>query len=177
MEFTTGVQGRTPALMALLTAGLLVAAVGCGTKSADQSAADKPAATESQPASSAASAGGAKKAAAAPAARKDDTPGVRTDHVRLTDAGCVEFEPHWAIITIGKSLTWHSDLKTPVTIHVSPGAFDKSEFIVRPGGSISSGPARATGIFTIGSQPNACQGPPLGVRGSGPGLTVEAAGH
>jgi hypothetical protein len=34
---------------------------------------------------------------------------------------------------VGESVTWHSNLKTLVTIHVESGAFAKESYVVRPG--------------------------------------------
>ena len=79
----------------------------------------------------------------------------------------------WDPGLIGTAIIQNDD--SPVTLHVSAGAFDKTEYVVRPGGSITAGPARAAGSYTVWSEPAACQGPPRGVRGSGPGISVEAA--
>jgi hypothetical protein len=68
-----------------------------------------------------------------------------------------------------------SELKSPVTIHVSPGAFDKTEYLVRPGAIMSTALARVAGSYSMWSEPAACQGEPLGARGTGPGVTVEGA--
>jgi hypothetical protein len=76
---------------------------------------------------------------------------------------------------VGQSLVWHSELKSPVTIHVSPGAFDRSEYVVRPGAIVSTSPARVAGSYSMWSEPTACQGIPRGVRESGPGVTVEGS--
>ncbi len=95
------------------------------------------------------------------------------NHVRLVQRGCVQFEPQWTTIHVGQTLTWHSELAVPVTIHIAAGAFEGTEFIVRAGQSLTTGPARAPGSFPISSRPAACQGAPLGPRGSGPGVTVE----
>jgi hypothetical protein len=77
---------------------------------------------------------------------------------------------------VGESITWHSELEVPITLHVSTGAFDRSEYVVRPGGTVNTGPARSSGTFSIWSEPRSCQGVPRGVRGSGPGVTVEGDG-
>jgi plastocyanin len=96
------------------------------------------------------------------------------NHVRLIQRGCVQFEPQWTTIQVGQTLTWHSELGVPVTIHLPAGAFEATEFIVRAGQSLTTGPARAAGAYPITSQPNACQGAPLGPRGSSPGVTIAA---
>src|SRR5439155_542190 len=82
-------------------------------------------------------------------------------------------EPHWTTIRVGQSLTWHSDLKTTVTIHVPPGAFDQTEFVVPAHGTVHSGPAQNPGDHNMWSTPGACQAAPLGVQGAGPGVTAE----
>jgi hypothetical protein len=154
----------------------MIAALGCGKRSADQKSADGPRAAESKPkATSAAktSAGSRRGDKVEPAAvRQDVVPSGRTNLIRLTEKGCVQLEPHWRTIRVGQSLEWRSDLASPVTIHVSSGAFDKAQFVVRPGGSVSTGPARTPGSFSIWTEPAACQGVPRGVQGSGPGVTV-----
>jgi hypothetical protein len=92
--------------------------------------------------------------------------------VQLTDRTCVYFEPRWASIRVGESVTWHSGLKSPVTLHVASGAFEHTEFKISPGGTVSSGPARAAGSFSIWCDPAACQVSPHGIEGSGPGVVV-----
>jgi plastocyanin len=99
------------------------------------------------------------------------------NHVRLVQRGCVQFDPQWTTLQVGQTLTWHSELGVPVTIHVPAGAFGTTEYIVRAGQSLTTGPARAPGTYAITSEPNACQGAPLGPRGSSPGVTIAAAGH
>jgi plastocyanin len=104
--------------------------------------------------------------------------GAATEHaggknvVQLSDRGCMNFEPRWASIHVGESVTWRSDLKSPVTIHVAIGAFEHTEFKVPAGGTVSSGPARIAGSFSIWCDPTACQGAPRGAQGSGPGVAV-----
>jgi plastocyanin len=106
------------------------------------------------------------------------TRGAATEHVggknvvQLSDRRCVYFEPRWAGIRVGESVTWHSGLKSPVTIHVASGAFDRTEFKIPAGGTVSSGPARIAGSFSIWCDPAACQVSPHGVEGSGPGVMV-----
>ena len=110
----------------------------------------------------------AEKPAAKPAPRASGG-----ESIRLVDRGCISFEPHWTTIRVGQSLTWHSDLKTTVTIHVPPGAFDQTEFVVPAHGTVHSGPAQNPGDHNMWSTPGACQAAPLGVQGAGPGVTVE----
>lgn len=109
-----------------------------------------------------------------PSKTTDTEPSQVATRVRLTPKGCVEFEPHWSSIKAGQSISWRSELKTPVVIHVSPGAFEKTEYTVRAGATLSTGPALASGNYSIWTQPTACQGVPRGVQSSGPGLTVLA---
>ncbi|HEY2954525.1 MAG TPA: hypothetical protein VGK89_04690 [Candidatus Eisenbacteria bacterium] len=94
-------------------------------------------------------------------------------HVRLTQGGCVEFEPQWATIRVGQSVVWHSRLKHSVTIHVRAGAFAHTAYTVRAGGTASSGPAKATGSYAMWTKPGACRGTPVGALGAGPGVKVE----
>jgi plastocyanin len=180
MRIGLGFQGRmrasqrpSPAAAILLPALVLIAAAGCGGQSAEQRSAG-----QGSKATRAAAEGGAKGAKGAKsgetvAAGHEAAPAGRTNRVVLTDRGCVQFDPHWSTVHPGQSLTWRNDLRTNVTIHVSPGAFDRTEYLVRPGATVSSGPARGTGPFTIWTEPAACQGVPRGVQGSGPGVTVE----
>jgi len=95
--------------------------------------------------------------------------------VILTSKGCVEFEPSWTTLQVGQSLSWRSELKTPVTIHVSSGAFDHEQYVVRPGAVVHTTPARHSGSYTIWTEPAACQTAPHGVQGPGPGLEVKAS--
>ena len=92
--------------------------------------------------------------------------------IQLSNRGCVNFEPRWVSIHVGERVTWHSDLKAPVTIHVAIGAFERTEFRVSAGGTVSSGPARIAGSFSIWCDPTACQGTPRGTQGSGPGVAI-----
>jgi hypothetical protein len=94
-------------------------------------------------------------------------------HIRLIDRGCISFEPHWTTIRVGQSLTWHSDLKKAVTIHVPPGAFDRTEYVVPARGSVHTGPAQEPGDHGMWAMPAACQAAPHGVQGAGPGVTIE----
>jgi len=95
--------------------------------------------------------------------------------VILTSKGCVEFEPSWTTLQVGQSLSWRSELKTPVTIHVSSGAFDHEQYVVRPGAVVHTTPARHSGSYAIWTEPAACQTAPHGVQGPGPGLEVKAS--
>jgi hypothetical protein len=104
------------------------------------------------------------------------SPGVTDHRVRLVQKGCVQFEPRWPEIEVGTSLTWESELPSSVTILLPPGVFARSEFTIPPGGSVKSGPALKAGTFPLRTDPTACQEVPRGVRGSGPGVAVHAAG-
>jgi len=104
----------------------------------------------------------AKSAAAASAGR----------HIRLVQKGCIEFDPPWTTIRVGQALTWHSHLKRKITIHVSAGAFPRTAYVVTAGGSVSTGPARKPGSYSMWSRPASCQGTPRGVHGGGPGVTI-----
>lgn len=199
MTFGAGVDGRTS--VAWITAMrretlrwmmllLIVAAAGCGSgrvedKSAGGAAGDGGTATEagagagSTTASDDASAtesdrdGDAAEPKSAPRDGGQSPPG---NVVRLTRQVCVLFEPRWSKVRVGETLTWASGLDSPVTIHVSPGVFEKTEFVVPAGATVSTGPARVAGSFSIWSEPAACQGVPRGVQGAGPGVTVEDSG-
>ena len=136
------------------------------TKSASKSAeksAEKPAAKSA--------AKSAEKPAEKPAPKAAAVSGGGS--IRLVDRGCVSFEPHWTTIRVGQSLTWHSELKTAVTIHVPPGAFERSEYVVPARGTVRSGPAQNPGDHGMWSMPAACQAAPIGVQGAGPGVTIE----
>jgi hypothetical protein len=156
----------------VLTALVWVMTAGCGTRSAEKSATDAPAK------------GGAASSAGARVGDRGDerTAGGRDSRtvapgsrVRLTQKGCIQFEPRWVEVRAGQSLTWDSELESAVTIHVSPGAFEKSDYVVRAGASVSTGPALKPGSYAIWTEPVACQEVPRGVRGSGPGVVVGAA--
>ena len=167
-----GARPSTVALSLALTFLFLITSLACGTRSGEQkSAGSKPAGRARAVAD-----GGAKdagKGGKTGAARPASASATGTHRIRLSQNGCIEFEPHWTEIRVGQSLTWHSDLRKSVTVHVSPGAFGKTQFVVRAGQTVSTGPAHKAGSFSIWSDPAACQGVPSGVRGSGPGVTVE----
>jgi plastocyanin len=178
MEFSPGVYGRLKAerrsracdaTLYAVAAALLIASAGCGTKAAVH---NESAVTPASDSTSTAKAGKSAKAGAAHSEARSSGP---TNRVVLTEKGCVQFEPLWATAQVGQPVTWRSELKSPVTIHVSPGGFDRSEFVVKPGASVSSGPARSTGSYSIWTDPASCQGSARGVQGSGPGVKVEGA--
>ena len=175
---------RFARLAAALILSLAFAAAGCGSR-AKETVADSEHATPEKSATAEksatrASAGDAGKPAnsapAAPkAASKATEPAAGGGTIVLTDRGCVEFEPHWATIRVGQSLTWRSQLKKPVTIHVGDGTFDRSEFVVPARGTVRTGPAREAGDHAMWSLPSACQAAPHGVQGAGPGVSVQPA--
>jgi plastocyanin len=161
---------------------LLIASAGCGSRSGESTTGGSQSSPDSGATASATAKSGEEQHQATPAAKPSEAqtkaaPVAQAGHVHLVGKGCVQFEPHWVSIGVGQSLTWDSELEAPVTIHVTAGAFDKTEFVVRPGGSVKTGPARAANDYAIWTEPAACQGAPRGSRGSGPGVTVEAAAH
>lgn len=187
MGISPGVQGRAraahgrpmlrAALLAALMALLFIPASGCGNKRQES----KAAATKRGPDTLSTATSGARRSTKSDArvsekvvAQNEARPSAQSNRVRLTQRGCVEFEPRWAKIRVGQSLSWHSELKVSVTLHVPTGAFDRMEYVVRPGQTVSTGPARSPGSYPVWTAPAACQGIARGVQGSGPGVTVEA---
>ena len=164
-----------PALV--LAASLPLAS--CGTNGAESKDTAQPASSESKMESgSQGSADAGSAAARKDASRATSTSASAGTHtVRLTRSGCVEFEPVWTDLRVGETVTFHSTLDVPITLHLSGDAFGRAEYVVRPGGTVRTGPAKGTGTFTIQSEPRSCQGAPRGVRGSGPGVMIEAAGN
>lgn len=164
IAFASG-QGAFAALTLLLS----LATAGCSSHKAE----NKPAAAEGTTR--------AKTATTSPASESrqpaaEARPANVAGHVRLSSKGCVEFDPHWTSIMVGQAMSWRSELKSTVVIHVSHGAFDKTDYVVRPGATVSTGPARGTGTYSIWTEPMACQEVPRGVQSSGPGITVKAKG-
>src|SRR5262245_45510005 len=174
-----------PALRAGLVI-LLVLVIGCQARNRAEdsasetktAAAEKPAATATS--SGAEKSGGEKHAAMAKTAMVTHTesepaaPAGPSNHVYLSDRTCVWFEPHWASVHIGQPLTVTSHLKVPVTLHVMSGAFEKTAFVLKPGETVTTGPARDAGKFTMWTDPAACQEIPRGGEGA-PGVIVEGA--
>lgn len=184
-------------IVAALVVCLTIAAAGCGSK-AKKPAAGGEAKSGAPQKSSARSGGGTKretktaqkpaakaapKSAQKPAEKSAEKPAEKPakpvaavsggGHIRLIDRGCVSFEPHWTTIRVGQSLTWHSELKKAVTIHVPPGAFERTEYVVPARGSAHTGPAQDPGDHGMWAMPAACQAAPHGVLGAGPGVTIE----
>ena len=157
----------TRALPIALTSLLLVAVMGCGSGKKPADAARNDA---SKPGAGSGAASATKEPKAADAAT------VRGSNlVRLTSKGCVQCEPQWTTIRLGQTVSWRSELKGPVTVHVARGVFERTEFVVRPGQTASSGPSRSVGSYPIWTEPAACQGFPRGPLGAGPGLTGHTA--
>ena len=173
---------RSRRLLGTLVALFVFASIGCGS-GGGQSTANH---SETSADSAGSMAGGEAaqptssdqgKAATTSSSADHATPAAEPGVVRLVDKGCVQFEPHWVTIAPGQTVTWVSDLKTPVTVHVDAGAFNKTSFVVRPGARVTSGPAGTAKDYKVWTEPNACQGAPLGARGSGPGVAVQATDH
>jgi len=158
-----------------LIALIVVAAIGCGSRGGEST----PDHSGTPGDTTAASPGGegtpASGSAAATGAATDGSTAAEPGVVRLVDKGCVQFEPHWVSVAPGQSVTWVSELTAPVTVHVDAGAFAKTEFVIAPGARVVSGPAGAAQDYKVWTEPNACQGPPLGARGSGPGVSVSTS--
>ena len=169
---------RSRLVLGVLVPLFVFASIGCGsrtettTEHTGDSTGSAASATTETPASDGAGASAAK------ATSESATPAGEPGVVRLVDKGCVQFEPHWITIAPGQTVTWVSELKAPVTVHVDAGAFSKTAFVVSPGGRVTSGPAGTVKDYKVWTEPNACQGAPLGARGAGPGIAVQAdAGH
>ena len=185
--------------LAAVAALLMFAALGCGGSGGKGATSDQ-ASTSSDSMGTAAAGGGSSSdggaaggagagAAGGAAAGGASSGGTSTEGgsssataeagvVHLTDKGCVQFDPQWVSVAPGQSVTWVSECKAPVTIHVEAGAFAKTEFVVAPGARVVSGPAGAAKDYMVTTVPAACQGPALGARGTGPGVGVAAAaGH
>jgi len=189
-------------IVAALIVCLAIAAAGCGSKAKAPASGDEAQSGEPQkpPASSAKGAAKeagtaaktapksttkpAAKSAAKPAAKPAEKPAEKPapkpvaavsggGHIRLIDRSCISFEPHWTTIRVGQSLTWHSELKKAVTIHVTPGAFERDEYVLPAHGTVHTGPAQEPGDYGMWSMPAACQAAPHGVQGAGPGVTIE----
>jgi hypothetical protein len=157
------------AVRTLLTLLLLTAVLGCGAKQTEQTSASEPRAKSSTRASAVAP---TRESASQPPSTKQSGP---THRITLTERGCIRFDPHWAEVHVGESVTWHSDLKSPVTIHVASGVFANESFVVRPGATVISGPARIAGNHSFWAEPTACHDAPRGALPAGPGVRVQEA--
>jgi hypothetical protein len=127
---------------------------------------------DGQPSGSSSTKSSDKKSSTHVASQSYTEPAGPGNHVRITQSGCVDFEPRWASVQMGQPIVWTSDLSKPVTIHVSSGAFGRTEYTVPAGATVSTGPARNTGSFSIWTDPASCQTVPRGVHGSGPGISI-----
>jgi plastocyanin len=158
---------RRPA-PALLTTLLLTAVLGCGTRHTAQA----PAGTRSEGESPAevTEVASTQMPAAGMHGRR---PAVRIHQITMSDRRCIRFDPQWTTVRVGQSITWHSELKTPMTIYVSPGVFSSVSYFVQPGATVTTGPARAAGRYAFWTEPAACQEMPRGVLLSGPGVRVQ----
>jgi hypothetical protein len=171
---------RGTAATLVLSAFLLVATAGCGMDrsakpgTAKAKGAEAAATTKAGAGTSGKSSRAGRAKAAKSATGSGGTSAVRTNYVRLTLKGCVEFDPRWAAIRLGQSLTWHNESGTTVIVHMPTGPFDREEFVVRPGENAITGPARKAGNFPAWSAPAACRGIPRGAQGASPGVTVES---
>lgn len=173
MGIRLGAHGRLEAparrpVSALLTFLLLAAVVGCGARQTEQASVGPQ--SEGESSAQATVAATAQEPATHPSGR--GRAGL-IHRITLSDKRCIRFEPQWMSVRVGESLTWHSDLKSPMTIYVSPGVFAKESFRVRPGATISTGPARAAGRYSFWTEPAACRDAPRGVLLAGPGVRVQ----
>jgi plastocyanin len=177
MGIRFGADGRSDAparrpVFALLTFLLLAAVAGCGTRQTEQASVGSQSKDESSASAQATVAATATAQEPAPHLSRHARPG--TIHlITLSDKRCIRFEPQWTNVRVGQSITWHSELKTAMTIYVSPGVFGKESFHVRPGATVSTGPARATGRYSFWTDPAACREAPRGVLLAGPGVKVQ----
>jgi plastocyanin len=170
-------------LLGTLFALFLFASIGCGsggspsTANHSETSADSAAATAGSDDAQTTTPSDQGQTATTSSSADHATPAAEPGVVHLVDKGCVQFEPHWVTIAPGQTVTWVSDLKAPVTVHVDAGAFNKTQFVVAPGARVTSGPAGTAKDYKVWTDPNACQGAPLGARGSGPGVAVQATDH
>jgi plastocyanin len=161
---------------AMLTILLITAVSGCGTERTESATASKPSA---EPPAKVAVAAPAQKPAshpptpAAPAAPAAPKRTGSSHRIELTVQTCIRFDPQWAEARVGDSVTWHSQLKSPITVHVEAGAFAKESYLVRPGATVSTGPALAAGNYTFWTDPTACHEAPRGALSAGPGVRVQ----
>lgn len=160
-------SGAAHAMMTIL---LLTAVVGCGTRHTENASASKP---KAEPPARVTVVAPARKPASHPATPAAPKPTGLSHRIELTAQTCIRFDPQWTETRVGESITWHSQLKSPVTIHVAAGAFAKENYVVRPGGTASTGPALAAGDYSFWTEPTACHDMPRGVLPAGPGVRVQ----
>jgi len=154
----------------MLTILLLTAVVGCGTRHTENASASKP---KAEPPARVTVVARAQEPASHPAAPAAPKPTGSSHRIELTAQKCIRFDPQWAETPVGESITWHSQLKSPVTIHVTAGAFARESYVVRPGGTVSTGPALVAGNYSFWTEPTACHDMPRGVLPAGPGVRVQ----
>lgn len=165
-------RGPASALLAIL---LLTAVAGCGARQAEQApVASQAKAESSTPASEQSGQSAMVAAVQGPATHLTVSRAAGPIHrITLSDKRCIRFEPQWTNVRMGQSVTWHSELKAPVRIYVSPGVFARASFLVRPGATVTTGPARSVGRFSFWTEPTACRDCPRGVLLAGPGVRVQ----
>jgi hypothetical protein len=180
MIIRRAIQGRVApapaAACALLTILLMTAMTGCGARQTEQASTGSTSTSQDATSSEVTSSDQQTVVATAqePGHRLGGSkPRASTHRVILSDRGCVRFEPQWTNVHVGQSITWHSDLKTAMTIYVTPGIFARDHFLVRPGATVSSGPALAPGRYSFWTEPSACREAPRGVLLAGPGVRVQ----
>lgn len=163
---------------AALTLFVLLAAAGCGARHTDQTSAALPPDNESSSKETVAAStqqepgqvtGGQVMASPGARARKA---GI-VHKITLSQRRCIRFDPQWTSIHVGQSVSWHSDLKTPLTIYISPGIFPHDNYTIRPGQTVSTGPAKSPGRYSFWTEPCACREAPRGVLLAGPGVRVQ----
>lgn len=173
MESRIGAHGRLEAparrpVTALLTLLLLTAVAGCGSQKTEQASVTPDSEGKSSPMATVVA------TAQEPGTHLSRTARPRPVHrITLSDKRCIRFEPQWTDVRVGESVTWHSDLKSPLTIYVSSGVFARESFRVRPGATVNSGPVRTAGRFSFWTEPSACRQAPRGVLLAGPGVRVQ----
>ena len=172
MGFRLETHGRVKTLahgatLALLTILLLILMTGCGARHTEQVSAGSQSESESSANATVVS------TADEPVPHPSGYSRAASIHrIVLSDRCCIRFEPQWTNVHVGQSVIWHSELNTPLTIYVSPGVFDKLSFRIRPGATVSTGPARAAGRYSFWTEPAACRDAPRGVLLAGPGVRV-----
>jgi len=159
------------AVMWTSAALLLVGAAGCGARRGAQSSED----TASGSGATGAGATAGSQAAKSSGGEGSSAQVVRANRVVLSDRECIHFEPHWTTIHTGQTLTWHSDLKRAVTIHVPAGACERTEYVLRPGATLTTGPCKSPGAYSVWTEPAACRDIPRGAQGPSPGFSVEGS--
>lgn len=175
MKITHGNHGRMSApsgrtVSAALTALLVVAVAGCGSQKTEQASVTP--SSDGAPTVSATVAASTEQPTTTTAVARRGRAGT-IHRITLTDKRCIRFEPQWTDVRLGQSVTWHSELKAPLTIYVSPGVFKRDHYLVRPGATVSTGPALAAGRYSFWTEPAACREAPRGVLMAGPGVRVQ----